>query len=249
MKEFSMAKSGSERPLMDQRRPVAEHHINALLSKLEPDNLSSEEDSWQQRKSAEMRVVIMDAAIDCLAQHGYARTTTHLIAKTAHVSRGAMLHHYPTKRSLLASVIDFAFFRHIEAFIQAIRELSDTQRVERNAGIIVDWQSRFSREYKAYLELNTAARTDEELRDVFLPRAKLHDQLWREELPHIFPEWHDDKARLDMASKFVRAALDGMVLNREIWGEESESTLLNVLTQTIFLIRSGALGFHEKAST
>ena len=61
------------------------------LAELEPEGLAADGNGWQQRKSAQTRVAILEAAIDCLAKHGYARTTTQLIAQVAEISRGAML--------------------------------------------------------------------------------------------------------------------------------------------------------------
>jgi len=66
------------------------------LAVLEPEGLDSHGQGWQQRKSIQTRIAILEAAIDCLERQGYARTTTQMIAQTARISRGAMLHHYAT---------------------------------------------------------------------------------------------------------------------------------------------------------
>lgn len=57
----------------------------------------SEELSWQAQKSIMTREAIFDAAIECLIDLGYGGTTTALIAEHAGVSRGAMLHHFPSR--------------------------------------------------------------------------------------------------------------------------------------------------------
>ena len=80
-----------------------------VLAPLEPDGLGAEGQTWQQRKSVQTRIAILEAAIDCLQRHGYGRTTTQLIAEMAGISRGAMLHHYATKQDLIASVITSSF--------------------------------------------------------------------------------------------------------------------------------------------
>lgn len=82
-----------------------------FLAHFEPEGVAPEGPGWQQRKSAQTRVGILEAAIDRLAKHGYARTTTQMIAETAGVSRGAMLHHYPTKSELIKSIIRLAVAR------------------------------------------------------------------------------------------------------------------------------------------
>ena len=52
---------------------------------------------WQAQKSAATRNLIVEAAIRCFVDLGYAQTTTTAIAEKAGLSRGAMLHHFPSK--------------------------------------------------------------------------------------------------------------------------------------------------------
>src|SRR5262245_34796413 len=92
----------------------------ARLEDLAPEGLTPDGPGWQQQKSAQARVAILDAAIDCLEKYGYAQTTTQLIAKSASISRGAMLHHYATKQDLIAAVIDYAVYKRAERFLAAI---------------------------------------------------------------------------------------------------------------------------------
>lgn len=196
----------------------------------------------QQRKSASMRIALLDAAVECLAQHGYARTTTQRIARMAKVSRGAMLHHYATKQDLIESVIDYAFYRHMERFTAAVRELPEAERTHDNIGILIDWRLYLSREYSAYLELTVAARTDAELRATFVPKARRHDEVWREELLHVFPEWAADPERLSRSRRLVQAVMSGMVLNREMWDDPAmERSLLAFLAATLVKVREGEL--------
>src|SRR2546422_625418 len=104
------------------------------LSELEPEGLDPGGQGWQQRKRIQTRIAILEAAIDCLERHGYARTTTQMIAQTADISRGAMLHHYSTKQELIAAVIDYTFYKRMEQFIARISDLSEEARVREQAG-------------------------------------------------------------------------------------------------------------------
>ena len=65
----------------------------------------------QEERSAETRTRLLDAAIECLLKLGYAGTTTTEIATRAKVSRGAQLHHYPTKQELLTAAVEHLFER------------------------------------------------------------------------------------------------------------------------------------------
>src|SRR3546814_11851177 len=55
-------------------------------------------------RRAATRAKIMDAAVRCLAEFGYAATSTPLVAKMAKVSRGSLLHPFPTKVDLILAV-------------------------------------------------------------------------------------------------------------------------------------------------
>ncbi len=48
---------------------------------------------------------LLEATVDCLVERGWAGTTTTVIAERAMVSRGAQLHHYPTKAELVAAAV------------------------------------------------------------------------------------------------------------------------------------------------
>lgn len=219
---------------------------SARLAELEPARMALPEAGLQQRKSSKTRITILDAAIDCLARYGYARTSTQLIARVAKVSRGAMLHHYATKQELIESVTDYAFYRHMERFTAAIRELPDVERTRDNNGILVDWRLYRSREYSAYLELLIAARTDDDLRATFVPKARRHDRVWRNELIRDFPEWAADLKLLGRSRRLVQAVMSGMVLNREVWDDPAmESTLLAFLAQLLIKVRDGDLDWPD----
>ena len=211
------------------------------LAQLEPEGLTAEGQGWQQRKSALTRTTILEAAIDCLESVGYARTTTQLIAQTAGISRGAMLHHYATKQDLIASVIDYTVYKRMESFIERIGDLTVEQRVERNAGIELYWQSLLTREFTAYLELKVASRTDPELREIFLPKAREYDQVERREVTRAFPEWaNNTNYRLAMDS--VIASMEGLLLNREIWDDRDRRVALRrLIARSLILIRDHTL--------
>ncbi|WP_309604494.1 TetR/AcrR family transcriptional regulator [Phenylobacterium sp.] len=212
------------------------------LAQLEPEGLDAEGQNWQQRKSIQTRLAILEAAIDCLQEHGFARTTTQLIAQMAGISRGAMLHHYATKQELIASVLEYTFFKRMENFLAAIRTLSEDERVDRNAGIEIYWESLLTREFGAYLELMVAARTDSELREVFLPKARHYERIERAEVARAFPEWQDDPDAYDLAMDFCISAMQGLLFNREIWEDRDRRIRLRRFISTaIVMLRSGAL--------
>ena len=207
---------------------------------LEPEGLAADGQGWQQRKSAQTRVAILEAAVDCLEKHGYARTTTQMIAQTADISRGAMLHHYATKQELIAAVIDYTFFKRIEGFTASIDGLTEFQRVQEHAGIEIYWQSLLTREYSAYLELLVASRTDPELREIFLPKARRYDRVERDVVLRVFPEWADQPEAYELAMDYCIAAMEGLLLNRDIWDDRKRREMYRTfISQTLLNLRNG----------
>ncbi len=214
----------------------------ARLAELEPEGLAASGQGWQQRKSAQTRIAILEAAVDCLEKFGYAKTTTQLIAQTAEISRGAMLHHYATKQDLIAAVIDYTFYKRLEGFIGRIRDLTDEQRVREHAGIELYWQSLLTREFTAYLELMMAGRTDEELRSILLPKARHYDRSERETVVSAFPEWQDKIAHYELAMDFCIAGMEGLLVNRDIWDDRARRVKLRVfISHIILMLRDGKL--------
>jgi AcrR family transcriptional regulator len=59
----------------------------------------------QAQRRDEMRHALLEAAVDSLVELGFARTTTLEVQRRAGVSRGALLHHFPSKAELLVATI------------------------------------------------------------------------------------------------------------------------------------------------
>lgn len=221
----------------------------ATLASLEPDGIGAEGQGWQQRKSAQTRVAILEAAIDCLMEFGYARTTTQLIAQKAAISRGAMLHHYATKQDLMSSLIDYTFYRRMELFMARIKRLSEDERVQRHAGIELYWKSLLTREFNATLELSMAARTDQELRVILIPKHQHYDRIERDTVMRAFPEWQKDPERYELAMDFCIASMEGLLLNRDVWADKDRRVKLRAfISATLLMLRDGSLPMPDLAS-
>src|SRR5437763_16557793 len=79
----------------------------------------------QAERTAATRGRLLDAALDVLAEQGYAATTTVEAAKRAGVSRGAPLHHFPTKPELLAAAVEHLYARRRPALRAAAAATPD----------------------------------------------------------------------------------------------------------------------------
>jgi AcrR family transcriptional regulator len=120
----------------------------------------------QEARSAETRRRLMEAAVACLYERGYAGTTTIEIAARAGVSRGAQLHHFPTKDELVVSALEHVFDLRAREFRDAVADIPSGSSDDRLRWLIdLNWRVFKGPTFYAWLELVVASRTDETLKD------------------------------------------------------------------------------------
>jgi AcrR family transcriptional regulator len=112
----------------------------------------------------------MEATVDLLVERGFAGTSTTLVSERAGVSRGAQLHHFPTKNDLVVAAVEHLTERRGEELAAAFAALSAqpvataAQRRTRLRAVVAMLGDHFaSPVFAAALELWVAARTDETL--------------------------------------------------------------------------------------
>ena len=118
-----------------------------------------------------MRKRLIEAAILCLQQFGYAATTVQLVMDTASVSRGAMLHHFPTKTDLMVAVAEYAA-DHQDGHVRARLEQMEPGLEQYLALTRATWEAASLPPSLALLEIMVAARSDAALQDRFAPVAR-----------------------------------------------------------------------------
>lgn len=118
----------------------------------------------QEERRTTTRNALLDATVACLIEHGYAGTTTIRVVERAGVSRGAQVHHYPTRAALVAAAIEHLADRRIaEARLELVRPAEAPLPVPELLDRL--WELHDSPMFAAALELWVAARTDAELRE------------------------------------------------------------------------------------
>ncbi|MFF7648304.1 TetR/AcrR family transcriptional regulator [Streptomyces sp. NPDC007983] len=60
----------------------------------------------KQDRSRATRQRLLEAAVACLAEHGWAGSTVSVVAERAGVSRGAAQHHFPTREDLFTAAVE-----------------------------------------------------------------------------------------------------------------------------------------------
>jgi AcrR family transcriptional regulator len=61
----------------------------------------------KQDRSRATRQRLLEAAVSCLAAHGWAGSTVSVVAERAGVSRGAAQHHFPTREDLFTAAVEY----------------------------------------------------------------------------------------------------------------------------------------------
>jgi AcrR family transcriptional regulator len=106
-----------------------------------------------------MRARLLEATIDCLVERGFAATSTTLVSERAGVSRGAQLHHFPTKNDLVVAAVEHLTEVRGAELAAAAQVLPTGPR--RTRAVLQMLGDHFcSPVFTAALELWVAARTD-----------------------------------------------------------------------------------------
>jgi len=162
---------------------------------------------------------LLDATIGLLIERGYRGTSTPEVCKRAGVSRGAQLHHYPTKEALVAAAVDHLLQRRVA-------ELQD--RLAKAPGGLLDladaatklWSIYTGDTFYAWLELVVAARTDEDLHRLVAELdlrlvARAERIVQRFLLPYV-----EDQAQVAATTRLILAIFDGLATHRILSGDD-----------------------------
>lgn len=167
---------------------------------------------WQAQKSAATRNLIIEAAIKCFVELGYARTTTTAIADKAGLSRGAMLHHFPSKVDIVRAAVEHLHAKRLRAFRRTV-QLTPPAGDRIRANLEAYWQHVRHPMFVAFFELVVAARTDPELAQILRPAQEAFEQEWHRTAREVFPEWNTDDETFDVALDLTRYVLEGMAIS------------------------------------
>jgi AcrR family transcriptional regulator len=172
----------------------------------------------QAERRATTRRKLLDATIDCLVELGYARTTTTEVARRAGVSRGAQLHHFPTKSELVLSAIEHLTARRAEEFRRAFVRLP--RGVDRAAAAVdLLWSIQSQPSFYAALELLVAARTDPDLRARIAEMNRRQAASVEATFRALFPAGAGRNRLYAAAPPLALALMDGLMLWRIAWDD------------------------------
>ncbi|MDQ2755476.1 MAG: TetR/AcrR family transcriptional regulator [Actinomycetota bacterium] len=121
----------------------------------------------QQDRSRATRARLLESAITCLAERGYAASTVAVVAQDAGVSRGAAQHHFPTREALFTAALEHVTHERGE---QLRRELTQHREGVGTAAIVELVFDLFTGPlFRAALMLWVAAASEPQLREQVVP--------------------------------------------------------------------------------
>jgi len=200
---------------------------------------------WQAQKSASTRQQILEAALGCFVDVGYAGTTTTLIAERAGLSRGAMLHHFPSKIDIVRAAVEYLHAKRLKAFQKSIERVPlGDDRSRKALDLCLDHVRHPM--YVAFLELWMAARTDPKLHSILLPTQQAFEHEWHRMAIALWPEWRESPANLAVALDLMRYVMDGLAVRFVTHGtREQEMRTIDFLDQQIRALSKASLS-HQR---
>ncbi|MPY84156.1 MAG: TetR family transcriptional regulator [Actinophytocola sp.] len=140
----------------------------------------------QEERSATTRRALLEATIDVLVEEGYANLTTTKVATRAAVSRGAQVHHFPTKASLVGEAIQYLIGQVSQSLLSEVGQLPPGPD---RAGKALDllWDTYRGRTFQAVVQLSVASGGEPEIDDKLATLNQVVADLIRGSVPVLFP--------------------------------------------------------------
>jgi AcrR family transcriptional regulator len=120
------------------------------------------------RKAVASRHRILDAAVECLVEVGYAQASTLMVQRRAGVSRGGLLHHFPSKEMLFVAAATHLSRRRVDDTGARTAEFAcpDGSAERIDEAISAMWARHGEVFFRASIELWLAAQHHPALREV-----------------------------------------------------------------------------------
>jgi AcrR family transcriptional regulator len=176
----------------------------------------------QEERSSETRHRILESALECLAQRGYGGTTTTAVAERAAVSRGAQLHHFPTRASLIAAAVEHLYAKLRTDYEDRFAALPPG-RQRLGAAIDLFWTVWQDPRLAAVVELHVAARTDAELLAALRPVAAEHQRHIVRLARRFFPREALGEPRFVAVLDLVQETLRGMAVGHLVEPDDARA--------------------------
>jgi len=173
-------------------------------------------------RTAAMQQRLIDTAIQCLYELGYAATTTQLVMDRAGVSRGALLHHFPTKVDLMVAVANYAARHQNRAVGKKLAHTPEGMPLYL-AITRATWEVTVEPPATALLEIMMAARADALLAERLSKVVEDFENRQRADVWRIAEGLGiQDQARVEAMIRLHRAAMRGLAIELNLQKNRSQ---------------------------
>lgn len=169
----------------------------------------------QERRTQASREKILDAAVKCLIEYGYAGASTLRIQELAGVSRGRLLHHFASRDDLLVGAVHHLAAGRIaelkdEATATVRAAPDDPARIDQAVARM--WSAFHQPYFWASIELWIGARHSEELRAALGPTERaLYESIY-ETLDALFGPVFSARARYRQVMEILVSSMRGAAM-------------------------------------
>lgn len=134
---------------------------------------SSTERTRREQRTVDSRSRILEAAVECLVEDGFSAASTLAIQARAGVSRGRLLHHFPSREALLVAAAEHLAGRRVREAADRIGLDAGVAGVDRITQVVeFMWLTYHEPYFWAAVELWTAARTNDGIAESLLPNER-----------------------------------------------------------------------------
>lgn len=187
------------------------------------------------RDGGATRKALLDAAVACLIEVGVAGTTTLAVQRRAGVSRGALLHHFPSRAMLLAATVAELVKRNEQAVAIVLSRSTEPEDPLEQAVNALAFAAR-QPAYLAELELWAVARTDRPLRDAVISAERAARREIDRVSAQLFGEWTECAAYEDVAA-LTQHFIRGLAISENVRSSaEQRERLVSVWTEAMLLM-------------
>jgi AcrR family transcriptional regulator len=166
----------------------------------------------QAERTASTRQALLDAALACLIDVGFACATTTEVAHRAGVSLGALVHHFPAKSELLTAAGGHLLERRLAEF-RAAMACADLAADHLETALDLLWTAFSGPTFVAWAELWVGARTEPGLAASVVAMGDDFQAGCREVFDELFPaQEYPDPAFLEQGMSFAFAVMEGTAL-------------------------------------
>jgi AcrR family transcriptional regulator len=197
----------------------------------------------KQRRSLNTYHRILGAAQECVAEFGYSKTSTQEVAKRAGISHGGLFRRFPTKVTLMASMVGYLEAQARTVAMEYVSETILSSTTQERVRFFIEGYWRFVQtpQFKAIDEVWDESRTDPQLLKALRPI--IESDVVAGDLAMLFPELENDVS-IQFFSQMIYSSLEYLAFNHGM-GADNQATvklelLIKMVCREIDLLRNAA---------